>query len=100
MAAMATATSWISKKPSRCGGAACVRDTRIPVWLLIEQRQLGISDADIRLGLPDLTAEDLATAWEYAAAHPEEIEHALWENEACMVEPNNRLLLLQLVERG
>ena len=29
---MAVTASWISKKPDRCGGDACVRDTRITVW--------------------------------------------------------------------
>lgn len=34
---MTTTASWISKKPGRCGGDACVRETRIPVWGLVER---------------------------------------------------------------
>jgi uncharacterized protein (DUF433 family) len=84
--AMTTTASWISKKPDRCGGDACIRDTRITVWGLVEWRRRGRSDTDILRSLPNLTADDLAAAREYAAAHPDEIERALWENEACMVE--------------
>jgi hypothetical protein len=45
---MATTTSWISKKPGRCGGEACVRDTCITVWGLAAYRRLGLSDDEIR----------------------------------------------------
>jgi hypothetical protein len=67
---------------------------------LVERRRLAQSDADILRDLPDLTAEDLAAAWEYAAAHPREIERALWENEACMVEHDGHNLPADLVQRG
>jgi uncharacterized protein (DUF433 family) len=97
---MTTTASWISKKPDRCGGDACIRDTRITVWGLVEWRRLGRSDADILRGLPNLTADDLATAWEYAAAHPDEIERALWENEVCMIEHDGRHVPVELVQRG
>jgi len=29
-----------SKKPDRCGGDACIRDHRIPVWALVNYRRL------------------------------------------------------------
>ena len=44
---MSTAASWISKKVGRCGGDACIRDTRITVWGLVSQRRLGMSDKEI-----------------------------------------------------
>ena len=47
---MITTASWISKKPDRCGGDACVRDIRMPVWALVNYRRLGASDERIRLG--------------------------------------------------
>jgi uncharacterized protein (DUF433 family) len=78
---MAVTASWISKKPDRCGGDACVRDTRITVWGLIRYRQLGLSDAEILRAVQGLTPADLETASEYAAANPEEIERAIRENE-------------------
>jgi uncharacterized protein (DUF433 family) len=76
----ATAT-WISKKPDRCGGDACVRETRIPVWVLVGYRRLGSSDADILQAYPSLTAADLEAAWEYAVANPAEIDSDILENE-------------------
>ncbi len=48
---MTTTTSWISKKADRCGSDACIRDTRITVWGLVEWHQLGQSDEQIMEGL-------------------------------------------------
>ncbi len=78
---MATTSSWISKGAERCGGDACVRDLRVPVWTLVNYRRLGLSDAEILRSYPDLTAADLDAAWEYAASHPDEIDTAIVENE-------------------
>jgi len=33
--------------PGVCGGAACIADTRIHVWVLERARQFGMSDADL-----------------------------------------------------
>ncbi len=79
---MAVTASWISKKPDRCGGDACIRETRIPVWVLVNYRRLGASDADILQAYPGLTAADLEAAGEYAAENREEIDRAIRENEA------------------
>ncbi len=95
-----TTASWITRKPGRCGGDACIRDTRIPVWGLVERRRSGRSDADILGSLPGLTESDLASAWEYADAHVDEIERALWENEACMVSSEDGEARVELVRRG
>ncbi len=78
---MTATASWISKKPDRCGGDACVRDTRITVWGLVAYRRLGMSDTAIIDAVQGLTAADLETAWEYAAAHAEEIDEAIRANE-------------------
>ena len=56
---MTVATSWISKKPERCGGDACVRDTRITVWGLVAYARLGLSDDRILKAVQGLTADDL-----------------------------------------
>jgi predicted transcriptional regulator len=40
---MTATASWISRKPDCCGGDACVRDTRIPVWTLVEAARRGAS---------------------------------------------------------
>jgi uncharacterized protein (DUF433 family) len=52
------------------------------VWVLVNYRRLGKSDAELLRGYPSLTALDLAAAWEYAAAHPDEIATAIRENES------------------
>ncbi len=78
---MTPPASWISKKLDRCGGDACVRDSRIPVWVLVNYRRLNAADADILRAYPSLTPADLSAAWEYAAANEEEIDRAIRENE-------------------
>ncbi len=78
---MPTTASWISKKPDRCGGDACIRETRIPVWVLENFRRLGSSDADLLQWYPGLTPADLEAAWEYAAAHVDEMDEVIRENE-------------------
>jgi type III restriction enzyme len=74
--------SWISKIPDRCGGDACIRDIRLPVWVLLSFRRDGASDTDLLQWYPDLTPADLEAAWEYAAVNAEEIDHAIRENGA------------------
>jgi len=74
-------TSWISKRADRCGGDACIRDTRIPVWTVVNYRRLGGSDADLLRDYPGLTAADLEAAWEYSKSNAEEIDRAIRENE-------------------
>jgi len=78
---MTMTAGWISKKPDRCGGDACIRETRIPVWVLVNYRRLGASDADVLRASPGLTPADLEAAWEYAAANRAEIDRAIRENE-------------------
>ena len=78
---MHTASDRISKTPSVCGGRACIRGHRIPVWTLVNFRRLGGSDANLLRSYPTLTAADLEAAWEYAAANSEEIDRAIRENE-------------------
>jgi uncharacterized protein (DUF433 family) len=78
---MTMTASWISKKPDRCGGDACIRDSRITVWGLAAYRRLGMSDDQILQAVQGLTPADLEAAWEYVAANPEEIDRAIRENE-------------------
>lgn len=78
---MATTANRIWKRPDICGGNACIRDHRIPVWGLVGYRRLGASDAEILRAYPSLTPADLEAAWEYAAAHREEIDTAIRQNE-------------------
>ncbi len=59
---MGTATSWVSKEPGRCGGEACVRETRIPVWGLVNLRRLGATDDELLRAYPSLAPADLEAA--------------------------------------
>ena len=77
----ATTTTWISKLPGRCGGRACVRDTRITVWGLVAHRRSGMSDRAILDAVQGLHAADLEAAWEYAAEHTDEIDRDIRQNE-------------------
>lgn len=63
-------------------GEAYIVRTRIPVWLLVQARQLGASEADLLRAYPQLHAEDLANAWAYARVHRAEIERQIRDNEA------------------
>ena len=72
----------IDTTPGVCGGEPCIVRTRIPVWLLVQARRLGTSEADLLRSYPTLRAEDLASAWAYSRAHKDEIEDQIRENES------------------
>lgn len=67
--------------PGVSGGEPCIVRTRIPVWLLVQARKLGSSEADLLSAYPTLRAEDLANAWAYYRAFKDEIERQIQENE-------------------
>ena len=74
-------STWIQKTPDVIGGDACIRDTRIAVWMLVEARSLGMADEKIRNRYtPPLTQTDLDAAWSYYDQHRQEIDRALSEN--------------------
>lgn len=62
------------------GGEACVVRTRIPVWLLVQMRRAGASEADLLRDYPSLRAEDLTNSWAFAQAHTAQIETDLQAN--------------------
>jgi uncharacterized protein (DUF433 family) len=72
----------IEKNPRVMGGDACIRQTRIPVWLLISLRRQGASEAYILEDYPTLSATDLVNAWRYAETHPDEIDASIQRQEA------------------
>lgn len=72
----------IEKTPGVCGGAACIRETRIPVWLLVRYRRLGATESVLLESFPSLLRDDLAAAWEYEQSQPAEIAAAIAEQEA------------------
>jgi uncharacterized protein (DUF433 family) len=72
----------IDSAPEVRGGEPRIVRTRIPVWLLVQARRLGTSEADLLLAYPTLRAEDLANAWAYFRAHRDEIDQQIHEHEA------------------
>lgn len=71
----------IEKNEDVMGGAACVRQTRIPVWLLEQARRQGVSETDLLRNYPQLSANDPANAWDYVGLNNTEIEEAIFANE-------------------
>jgi uncharacterized protein (DUF433 family) len=71
----------ILKTPGVCGGSACVRTTRIPVWSLVLWRRQGVADSRLLEMYPTLAQADLDAVWTYYASHQEEIDRDIRENE-------------------
>jgi uncharacterized protein (DUF433 family) len=78
---LADAFPGIESTPGVLGGEARIVRTRIPVWVLVQARQLGATEADLLRSYPTLRAEDLTNAWAYVRTHPDEIEQQIRENE-------------------
>jgi uncharacterized protein (DUF433 family) len=74
--------SSVRKTPGVCGGRACIRNTRITVWGLVNSRRLHVADEQILENIVGLTPEDLQAAWDYYREHPAEIDEDIRENEA------------------
>ena len=72
----------IESMPDVSGGEPCIVRTRIPVWVLVQARRLGTSEAGLLHAYPALRAEDLVNAWAYYRAYRDEIEAQIAENEA------------------
>lgn len=85
----AAAPAPITRTPAVCGGDACVRGTRIMVWLLVLLRRRGRPDDALLSDYPTLTAADLDAAWAYYREHPAEIEQAIWVNTVAANHPPN-----------
>jgi uncharacterized protein (DUF433 family) len=82
------ATAAIQKTPGVCGGKACIRSTRIPVWGLVMDCKLGMTDAEVLNAYSTLTPADLDAAWDYYRANPLEIEQAIWLNDTAANVPD------------
>ena len=77
-----TTGSWVQKTPGVCGGRACIRNTRITVWGLVNSRRLGLANKQILENIVGLTPEDLQAAWDYYREHAAEIDGDICDNEA------------------
>ncbi len=63
-------TRWrdhITADPGVCHGQACIRGTRIPVAVVLDNVAAGISDAEILASYPALTPDGVRAAVAYAA---------------------------------
>ena len=68
--------------PGVSGGEACIRGTRVPVWLLESYRRSGVSVGKVLDSYPHLTAVDLEVSRRYAEAHRDEIDRDIADHEA------------------
>jgi uncharacterized protein (DUF433 family) len=71
----------IESSPGISGGEPAVVRTRSPVWVLVQARKLGASEADLLQMYPTLRAEDLVNVWAYYRLHLDEIDQQIIENE-------------------
>lgn len=74
-------TPGIEQDKEVCGGSARIVRTRIPVWLLVEAKNSGATEAQILSAFPTLRAEDIINAWAYYRIHKEEIDAEITANE-------------------
>lgn len=70
----------VVKTPGVCGGSARIDGTRISVWQLVEERELGASEAQLLNDYRTLRARDLVAAWDYAEQYPDEIDGDIRRN--------------------
>ena len=70
----------ISKTPGVCGGAACIKGLRMPVWVLYRAKLNGVSEDELLESYPFLKRSELKDAWRYTKDHPKEIAKKIKEN--------------------
>lgn len=64
---MASLLDRITIDPEKCGGRPCIRGMRIRVSDVLDLFAAGLSADQILQEMPDLSAEDLQAALQYAA---------------------------------
>jgi uncharacterized protein (DUF433 family) len=57
----------IVSDPAVCGGVACIRGTRIPVSVVLDNLAAGIKEKELIHSYPSLTVEAVRAAMAYAA---------------------------------
>ena len=72
----------IEKTSGVVGGDSCFTGARLPLWELVQYRQMGASNYKILEAYPQLTELDLQIDWEYNHNFPAEIAAAIAANEA------------------
>jgi uncharacterized protein (DUF433 family) len=64
---VADLTSRITTNPDQCGGRPCVRGMRIRVIDVLDLLAAGLTREQVMEELPDLEAEDITAALQYAS---------------------------------
>ena len=59
--------TYIASDPSICGGVACIRGTRIPVSVVLDNLACGLKEEELITSYPSLTVEAVRAAVAYAA---------------------------------
>ena len=67
----------IKKTADVSGGAACVGDTRVPAWILVQLKKLGRTEEELMADFPSLRPGDLDLVWGYYRDHTGEIDAAI-----------------------
>jgi len=57
----------IVSDPNICGGEPCIRNTRIPVYVIMSHLAAGEDYATILKNFPSLTKEDILACLDYAS---------------------------------
>jgi uncharacterized protein (DUF433 family) len=78
--AVEIADDWPGIEFPVAGGDACIVRTKIPVWTIESYRREGWTEGRLLDNFPMLRAADLVHAWDYVAAHREQIEEAIQRN--------------------
>jgi uncharacterized protein (DUF433 family) len=73
--------SRIESLPGVCGGDACVKGTRLTVWMLYSSLESGTPSSKLLELFPTLSRADLDAVLAYADAHPAEIARQIAENQ-------------------
>ena len=60
----------IHKTPGICGGAARIRDTRIPVWTIIAYQQQGATEVELLYNYPGAHPSRFASGCELLRTQP------------------------------
>jgi len=58
---------YITVDPAICHGKACIKGTRIPVSVVLDNLAEGLGTEDLRASYPSLTRESIQAAIAYAA---------------------------------
>ncbi len=71
----------IQTTPGICGGSPRVRNTRIPVWTVVQYRRLGATTDEILADFPSLQKADIHRVEQYYRHHQQEIDEEIARQE-------------------